>query len=159
MTWTGDPSHLELIIRNIVATLEAVKEADGYQLTVEQVTREVRDIENEIIGEVPVESTPLHQIVFNSEETSSAASSGLVRASASITDWLVVAYEDVQRAIADTKRAMWADRRRGTHPTTGAALANDTRIPTIETAEGILYPYELVRIEFEIDYVHLEGAP
>lgn len=159
MPWTGDESIAELILQNVVTTLQGITVANGYELDVQEVTREVRDIEDEILTEIPPSKTPLHQILRGTESSALVASGGLVRATLSVVDWMVVASADIERAMKDTKIAMWADRRRGTNPNNGQALALNTRGPETETAEGIFYPFELVRFEWEIDYTHLEGAP
>jgi hypothetical protein len=159
MPWTGDPSIAELIQQNLVATLQGITVANGFELDVYEVTRVIRDIEDEILNEIPRSKTPLHQVARGEESYEPAGTGQLVRASLSVVDWLLVYHEDLERAIRDTKIAVWADRRRGTHPTSGARLALDTRLLSIETAEQIFHPYELVRIEWGIDYTHLEGAP
>lgn len=159
MSWRGTPSLRELILDNVVTTLEGISVANGYELDVAEVTRVIRDIEDEIINELALSATPIHQIASGVEEPEPAGSGGLMRSTFSVVDWLIVASDTLEQAIKDTKVAMWADRRRGTHPSTGARLALDTRFVAIETAEGIYYPYELARIEWAIDYTHLETAP
>jgi hypothetical protein len=159
MPWIGDPSKRSLLFDNVVTTLQGITVANGYELTVQEVETEARDIDTRIISKIPASGTPLHMLLSGPEETVSAASGGLVSATWTVRDWMVVNFADLERAIVDVKRAIWADRRRGTHPTTGARLANDTRIPVIVPHDGIFYPHELVLFEFEIDYVHLEGAP
>lgn len=159
MPWTGDPSIRDLILDNVVTTLAGITVAGGYELDVFEATRVVRDIEDEIITETPPSETPLHQVLAGLEKEQQIGSSGLIRARFAVVDWLVVAFDDIERAVKDTKIAMRVDKRRGTHPTTSKPLALDTHFEEIETAEGIFYPFELIRIEWQIHYTYLEGAP
>lgn len=160
MSWVGDESIAELILQDVVTTLQGITVANGFELDVQEVTRELRDIENKILTDLPPSQTPLHQILRGDETSRLAGSGGLMRATLSVVDWLIVASSDLERALKDTKIAMWADSRRGTNPNTGKQLALNTNGPTIENPwEGVFYPFDVVRIEWEIDYTHLRGAP
>ncbi len=159
MPWTGTASIRDLILDDVVTTLEGITVANSFEVDVVEVTRVVRDIEDEIINELPLTSTPIHQIIPGPEEPVPAASGVFMRSTLTVEDWVIVASDDLERVIKDTRLAMAADRRRGTHPVSGDALALDTRLVSIETAEQIYYPYELVLIEFAIDYTYLETSP
>jgi len=162
MAWTGTASYRDLILDNVKATLAAILVANGFEVDVQEVTDVIRDIEDEFVNELDSAGTPIHQVIPGPEEyepIGSGAGDVLVRSTFTVEDWILVHFDDLERVIADTKKAMWADRRRGTHPTSGDFLADDTLLTNVETAEQIFHPYELVRFEWEIPYTHLDSTP
>jgi len=159
MPWAGTPSSRDLILDDVVATLQAITRANGYEVDVVEVTRVARDIEDEIINEIAPSASPLHQIIAGPEEPKFAGSDGLMGSTFKVIDFMVATVDDFERALRDARKAMAVDRRRGTHPDTGVGLALDTRLVLVETAEQIFYPNEYARIEWDIDYTYLEETP